>query len=129
MRSKTLRYAFLGFAGVAASSLIGLQPTKAATYPSLLSFGVAGAHIVLVDNGPVLPSQRPRYLSNSAGSQQGRFSRTARPNDWGLYPITPTEGVVTLKSGESYQTAADADLGSRAAGATHGHGLPPQPSS
>lgn len=82
--------------------------------------------ITLVSDDGTLPSQRPRYLSGSAGSVNSRFSNVnSGPNDWGLNPIPPTEGIVTLKPGETYRTAGNADLGARAAGATHGHALSP----
>lgn len=80
--------------------------------------------VTLVSDGDVLPSQRPRYLSGSAGSVNSRFGQTpGTPNPWGFTHITPNEGVVTLLPGETYRTAADQDLGARAAGATHGHPL------
>jgi hypothetical protein len=114
---------FLGVGGLALSTVGCMHPADAATHSALPTYGVAQAHILLADNGPVLPSQRPRYLSTSAGSANSRFSRSGGENDWGLSPITPDEGIVTLKPGESYRTAAEADVGARAAGATHGNAL------
>ncbi len=81
--------------------------------------------VTLSSDNEVLPSQRPRYLSGSAGTVNSRFGKTpGTPNDWGLTHVTPTEGFVYLRPGETYATAGDQDLGSRAAGATHGHALP-----
>jgi hypothetical protein len=121
MRSTQICLSLLGFGVLAGSGL--LSPAVAGTYAAFPPAASARPGIVLVDNGPILPSQRPRYLSASSGSDTARFAQTGTPNPWGLYPIAKDEGIVTLKPGETYRTAADSDLGARAAGATHGHGL------
>ena len=80
--------------------------------------------VTLASDNEVLPSQRPRYLSASARSVDSRFGQTAgTPNPWGLTHITPNEGVITLRPGETYATAGDQDLRGRAAGATYGHAI------
>jgi hypothetical protein len=121
MRSTQICLSVLGFGILVGSGL--LSPAVAGTYATFPPGVSTRPSIVLVDNGPILPSQRPRYLSESSGSDAARFAQTGTPNPWGLYPIAKDEGVVTLKPGETYRTAADSDLGARAAGATHGHGL------
>jgi hypothetical protein len=110
----------LGIGGVALSSFACIHASEVATVPARPDYR---ASLLSVDGEVVLPSQRPRYLSAGAGSGEYRFSPNAGENDWGLGPITPDEGIVVMRPGEYYDTAANADLGARAAGATHGHGL------
>jgi hypothetical protein len=108
----------------ALTSFASIHYASAARWPSQQSLSLQKP-IVLTRDGGILPSQRPRYLSGSAGSTNSRFSANdAGPNVWGLHPILPTEGIVTLKPGETYRTAGNADLGARAAGAAHGRALP-----
>jgi hypothetical protein len=123
VQHRKLWTSLLGSSGLVLSSVICLHPADAATYSSLPTYEAGQAHILLVSNGAVLQSQRPRYLSESARSTHSRFSQSSGTNPWGLGPITPDEGVVTLRPGETYCTAAVSDLGARAAGATHGHAL------
>jgi hypothetical protein len=123
MKHRKLWTSLLGVGGLVLSSVVCVHPADAATYSALPTYEAGQAHILLVTNGAVLPSQRPRYLSESAGSTHSRFSQSSGTNPWGLGPITPDEGVVTLRPGETYWTAAMSDLGARAAGATHGHAL------
>ena len=118
------RLSVVGACAFALTAFATIHHASAASWSSPGSLSLQ-KQIVLVDNGGVMPSQRPRYLSGSAGATRSRFAKTdTGSNAWGLHPIMPAEGIVTLKSGETYRTAAEAGLGSRAAGASHGHALP-----
>lgn len=123
MLSRKSWLARLGVGGIVLSSIAWSYSAKAAICCAAPANALIPTHIVLVDDNGILPSQRPRYLSDSAGSSNSRFAKSGGENDWGLDPITPTEGIVTLKPGETYRTASEADLGARAAGATHGHAV------
>ena len=115
-------YALAAFLVIGAAAHHASAAPLPAARPLSASRGIG---VTLVSSNEVLPSQRPRYLSGSAGSVESRFGKTSgKPNDWGLTHVTPTEGFVYLRSGETYATAGDQDLGARAAGATHGHALP-----
>jgi hypothetical protein len=112
-----------GICIVAAGGALCVQPSLGATLQPLPNVGVTGTKVVLITDNSVFPSQRPRYLSGSNGTPESRFTHSpdAGSNPWGLSPITPTEGIVMLRPGETDRTAGEQDLGARAAGATHGH--------
>jgi hypothetical protein len=114
---------FASLSGVAMAGLLSVQPCLAAT-PEALTGPVASPFpLVLIASTSVLPSQRPRYLSGSNGTPESRFAPTPNGtvNPWGLGQIGPSVGIVALLPGETDRTAANQDLGARAAGATRGH--------